>query len=178
MKLKQHITDTMKEWQMKIGYNYEKVCLYYPASSLYKYINSEKSDCLDVQKQKLNNYIENNLSVLGDVKTIWDSDGKRVCIEIPAEGSKYVNENIKEPELLVEFLKIINDKTKTLKDVEKLFNNYAHKYNGKCNMKKSEDGHGKILYFSEEVPEQYVYCVEDDEFGITYHRFEKTDYEL
>ena len=110
MKLKQHITDTMKEWQMKIGYNYEKVCLYYPASSLYKYINSEKSDCLDVQKQKLNNYIENNLSVLGNVKTIWDSDGKRVCIEIPAEGSKYVNENIKEPELLVEFLKIINDK--------------------------------------------------------------------
>ena len=34
------------------------------------------------------------------------------------------------------------------------------------------------MFYQREVSEEYIYCVEDDEFGITYHRFEKTDYEL
>lgn len=32
------------------------------------------------------------------------------------------------------------------------------------------------VYVAKEVPEPYVYCVEEDEFGLTYHRFTRADY--
>ena len=35
--LKKHIIDTVKEWQMKIGYRAESMKLYYPAASFWSF---------------------------------------------------------------------------------------------------------------------------------------------
>ena len=40
-----------------------------------------------------------------------------------------------------------------------------------------EDGLGKVFYFMDDTIDPYVYCLEFDAFGATYHRFSKEDYE-
>ncbi len=39
------------------------------------------------------------------------------------------------------------------------------------------DGLGSVFYFEKDSTERYVYCVEDDDFGLTYHRFTRKEYE-
>ena len=58
--LKKHIIDTVKEWQMKIGYRPESMKLYYPAVSLAELLdlpedagkNSFREHFWDLQKKK------------------------------------------------------------------------------------------------------------------------------
>ena len=44
--LKKHIIDTVKEWQMKIGYRAESMKLYYPAASLAELLEPKKRKVL------------------------------------------------------------------------------------------------------------------------------------
>ena len=48
--LKKHIIDTVKEWQMKIGYRAESMKLYYPAASLAELLELPE----DADKDQLN----------------------------------------------------------------------------------------------------------------------------
>ena len=58
--LKKHIIDTVKEWQMKIGYRPESMKLYYPAVSLAELLDLPEDAgkeqlqraLLDLQKKK------------------------------------------------------------------------------------------------------------------------------
>ncbi len=174
MELKQHVIDTLKEWQMKIGYQEENVKLYYPISSLYDYFNLNKNCDLDNLKTVFSDYIIEKMDFLGVIRAKWEDT--RVCIEVSAKGSRYVYENVQEPYFLKTFLDLLNEKSSSMLDVENMFNSYAEKFNGTCCIKKSKDNNCKIFYFSDNVPEKYVYCIENDEFGITYHRFSKDDY--
>ena len=45
-------------------------------------------------------------------------------------------------------------------------------------MEEPHEGEGGIAFsFQEERIDPYVYCVEQDDFGLTYHRFVKKEYE-
>ena len=35
---------------------------------------------------------------------------------------------------------------------------------------------GLVFYYTSEEADPYVYCMEQDDFGITYHRFSRPDY--
>lgn len=176
MELKQHIIDTMKEWQMKIGFSDENIILYYPVDSLYKYLNLNKENSYETVKKELQSYVKYEMNMMGDINLIWQKN--RVGIEISAKGSKYVHEKIAEPIFLKKFLNVINDKSSDMTDVEKLFKEYAKVNNGECTICNStHHNNGKVFSFTDNIPERYVYCVENDEFGITYHRFSKEDYQ-
>jgi hypothetical protein len=36
---------------------------------------------------------------------------------------------------------------------------------------------GHVFSFSDPSVDEYCYCVEENEFGLTYHRFSREDYE-
>ncbi len=38
------------------------------------------------------------------------------------------------------------------------------------------EGLGLVFYYTSEETDPYVYCMEQDDFGITYHRFSRPDY--
>ena len=40
----------------------------------------------------------------------------------------------------------------------------------------AHDGVGWVFFYEGGVPDEYVYCVESDDFGLTYHRFTMEDY--
>ena len=49
--LKKHIMDTVKEWQMKIGYRPESMKLYYPAVSLAELLDLPELGSLEAGKK-------------------------------------------------------------------------------------------------------------------------------
>lgn len=174
MKLEKHIIDTIKEWHMKIGYQEESIRLYYPQDSLRDFfdidINKEDTElfCRIVQ-----NYLTEKMSDMGEVKVSLEK--QRFCIEISKELNQYIAKYIEASDFLRDFLEALS--TGEIKAVRTLFQSYAEKNHGKY-VEKSHHGEGSIAFsFQEERIDPYVYCVEQDEFGLTYHRFVKIEYE-
>ena len=64
---------------------------------------------------------------------------------------------------------------RAMKNILEFFEEYAKKH-GTCVCTKKEEDSGTVFYFEDEHVEPYVYCIDQNEFGITYHRFAKDDY--
>ena len=170
MTLEKHIVDTMKEWQIKIGSFDSNIRLYYPKVSLCRHLGLEDT----IENEKLREKVEQYLleiQYLGAVNV--SKDGDRYCIMIDKSGCDYVEKNIEEPEFLVGFLNVL--KKQKMQDVINYFAEYALKNNTELKMEKEE--HGVVLYFENEKADAYMYCIDENEFGITYHRFTREDYE-
>lgn len=172
MTLKKHIIDTIKEWQLKIGNIDTDIRLYYPKSSLCDYMEVPESVSDDDLLEMLSDYMKNKAEELGNVNITYNKD--RYCIEVLDKGCKYVEDNIDTPEFLTAFLAAL--KTQKFEEILEVFKRYARENNTELVFEKETDGLGTVLYLKDENVEPYVYCVEQDDFGITYHRFAKDDY--
>lgn len=171
MTLEKHIADTMKEWQIKMGSLDSNVRLYYPKTSLCRYLNLNIAVENEVLCRYIEKYFADNVKYLGKVEVSAAMD--RFCIMVGKEGCNYVEENIPEPEFLAQFL--IALKSKNLEKITDCFEEYAGKHGTICVC--NEVGETEtVLYFENEAVEPYVYCIDKNEFGITYHRFAKDDY--
>lgn len=170
-RLEKHITDTVKEWQLKIGLQQGDMKLYYPAHSLALLLEEENLS------QALEAFAREVKTRLGEVKITAAKDD-RYCVSIPQEGCRYIEEQVPDPELLKNLLAIVTTPGKTMEDVQQCFDSYAKEQQTKA-ISKNEASHGlgRIFYFEDEAADAYVYCVEENEFGLTYHRFSREDYE-
>lgn len=174
--LKKHIFDTVKEWQMKIGYMNEDMRLYYPQTSLISMMGLEKNGSKDLLNAALDEFVSELKEQLGEIQ-ISEKDG-RYCLDIPAGGCAYINREIPEPEFLKSLLKVITSGHGTLKEVRECFAAYAKQSGcGFTEKNESEDGMGHVFFFEDPAVDEYVYCVEENEFGLTYHRFSRDEYE-
>lgn len=173
MTLEKHILDTMKEWQLKMGNFDTDIRLYYPETSLRRYMEVERDMDSDILIGKIEAYIVEKMSYLGKVCISAQSD--RYCVHISKEGCKYVENNVPMPEFLAGLLEEL--KVQKLDSMVAYFEKYAAVHNTKLCKEKDEGDGGTILYFADENVEPYVYCIDQNEFGITYHRFTKEEYE-
>lgn len=172
MTLEKHLTDTMKEWQIKIGSLDSDIRLYYPKASLCRYLNLQADVDNEVLAQETENYFANHVKYLGNVSVSENKD--RFCILVGREGCDYVEKKVPEPEFLAKFLEIL--KSQKMQNVLDYFEEYAKQHGTVVCMETEEEGMETILYFENEEIEPYVYCIDQNEFGITYHRFSKGDY--
>lgn len=173
MTLEKHILDTMKEWQLKMNSIDTDIRLYYPKNSLCRYMKTENDIDNGVLTQKIEAYITMTMPYLGAVSITEQKD--RYCIHINKDGCEYVEKNISMPEFLAGLLEEL--KVQKLESMVSYFEKYAVVHNTKLCKKTDEDDGGTILYFADENVEPYVYCIDQNEFGITYHRFTKEEYE-
>lgn len=170
--LLQNIYDTIKEWQTKIGYQEEKMELYYPASSIKRLMELPENMDLTQLLKKIDIFLEKNADTLGKVEVSNQND--RICLKISKQGTAYVHEQVSISPFLVDFIEKITMPECTLEEIKKVF----YKYSTDVVIKDGiHDGLGKIFYFEDETIDPYVYCLEFDEFGATYHRFDKLDFE-
>ncbi|KIR02215.1 hypothetical protein P261_01029 [Lachnospiraceae bacterium TWA4] len=168
-KLEKHICDTIKEWQMKIGYQEEPMKLYYPEESLRGLLDiPEDTDLYEA----LAWFINEVQARLGVIKC--SNNGDRYCLEIPPVGCKYIAEEIKDSAFLKDFLEIITSKKGSLEQIADCFRKYDENF---VLEDRTADGLGHVYYFTNTDIDDYMYCVESDDFGITYHRFVREDYE-
>lgn len=179
--LERHIIDTIKEWQMKIGYSEGSMNLYYPKEALAELL--ELPDGEQKLGRALAGFAQEVKPRLGEIAI--SHEGERYCFVIPAEGCTYVAEEIPDALFLQSFLAVITGAGRSMKAVEDCFARYAKCHGGSYVAREAHHhGLGKVFYFewgedaSGDEKDPYVYCVEDDEFGLTYHRFTRAEYRV
>lgn len=183
--LEQHMIDTVKEWQIKIGYRKEAMNLYYPEESLKDMLGLSCDASEKALKAALKLFAEKTGKVFGQLK-VSEKKG-RYCIGIPETGCEYIHKNIPDSEFLQAFLKVITGENPTFEKVRGCFKEAAETYREMfAEQDHGTDGMGRVFYFTGEgglkTPKEskidhYVYCVELDDFGMTYHRFDWNDYQ-
>ena len=173
MTLERHVIDTLKEWQLKMGSFDTDIRLYYPKNSLCCYMETERDIDNTILLQKIEEYIAAVMPYLGTVLITVKND--RFCIHISKEGCSYVENNISMPEFLSGLLEVL--KAQNMDSMSAYFEEYAATHNTRLYKETDEDDGGTIFYFADENVEPYVYCIDANEFGITYHRFTKKEYE-
>lgn len=174
--LERHIADTIKEWQMKIGYREGNMKLYYPAGSLAALLGVQAMIEEEELHKELEAFCEEVQGRFGKIQ-FSHKDG-RYCLDIPPKGCAYVAESIPAPEFLKLLLEVITAPGKTMEDVRSCFASFASQKQMKYFETDSADHEmGNVFYFEHNDYDPYVYCVEENEFGLTYHRFSGRDYE-
>lgn len=169
MDLERNICDTIKEWEIKIGYCRQNMELYYPESSLMELTGVKKEEL----KEALNSFCRTVKEKLGDLVIYETREKGRYCIHIPAKGVEYVHKTVKENLFLPAFLKIIKTPSSTLLEAEIVFRSFDK--NVLIEKRKEDEW---AFWFSNEKIDPYVYFVEQDEFGLQYHRFTKQSYKM
>ena len=173
--LERHIVDTGKEWQLKIGYREGNMKLYYPASSLADLLETGTVEDAELQK-RLETFGEEVQERLGKIK--FSCQGGRYCLDIPPKGCAYVATKVPVPEFLKLLLEVITTPGKRMEDVRKCFAAFAsQKQIGYTETDSRDHEMGHVFYFEPNDYDPYVYCVEENEFGLTYHRFTRAEYE-
>lgn len=172
MTLERHVMDTLKEWQIKIG-NFESgIRLYYPKTSLCDYLNLDTDIDNGVLGRQIEEYFRVHANFLGDISVSVNQD--RFCIWIGKSGCDYIENNVPVPEFLTNFLEIL--KSQNMSFIQNYFEEYAKRNQTRVCMEREKDDMGIVLYFEDENIEPYVYCIDQNEFGITYHRFTRNEY--
>lgn len=186
--LQKHIYDTVKEWQMKIGYREESMKLYYPDASLKGLLGLEMDAGAAQLMEALEGFAQSVQTRLGRIRISSDEKKERYCLDIPKEGVAYIAKEVPDSVFLKRFLKVITSPGSTLADVEECFAKTAKEWKIEYQrIDQKEEGLGNVFYFvyrkgqdkecAVDEIDEYMYCVESDDFGLTYHRFDREDYE-
>ncbi len=181
MNLKTHIIDTIKEWQIKIGYREGNMKLYYPGESLAFLlgVRAEKENCKIADLEgALRDFCKSCEPELGQISV--SGDWERYCLTIPAKGCAYVAEQIPKPEFLPKFLEVITVPGNSMEEVRQCFADYGKSKNIDFKEDRIEESHhshvGSAFFFFDATADEYVYWVEENEFGLNYHRFTREEY--
>ena len=93
MRLEEHIADTLKEWELKLGKIDGGIRLYYPCDSIREYLGqaytvAQGEDLAECVRQ----YLQAEAAYLGPVKTEYHEG--RIAVQIPEEGCQYVADGV------------------------------------------------------------------------------------
>ncbi len=167
MDLKRNILDSLKECEIKLGYRKEAVSLYYPQNVLKELLLATDDNLLE----KMNRFCQSVVEELGEVCIVKTQEAGRYQIVIPEKGVAYVHENVEASAFLKAFVENIYKPGIRKEDMISLFRRFSDKV-----IVEQADEKEWAVYF--ELPEMdaYVYYIEEDEFGLQYHRFTRESY--
>ncbi len=169
--LKNHLIYVMKETQMKIGYTDNASSVNYPPASLCRLLGTQMDK--DELEQALAEFSAYVRPALGELK-ISEYDGQ-CCLTVPAQGVRYVHEQVADSDFLGELIALIRSPQKVeIEDVIAVF----RKYSGKVVVEEEDnEEYNYVLYFEDGQPDDFVYLVEACFGHVSYHRMTKADYQ-
>jgi hypothetical protein len=185
--LEKNLMDIVAEQQLKLGYRKESVRLYYPKSSLLNLLSydSEKDDAATktlIENKKLNEIISgyfNDKNINSPLSGLCISNkDDRFCLTIPPNGSEYVQGRLAlgdtpEVKFLKDFLSCVSRHNISLDDIKTVFEKYSdHVICEKTDIPDFD----YLIYFSDETPDSYMYCIKFEGEHAIYHRFTRQDY--
>lgn len=178
--LEKSICDTIKEGQIKLGYEKETMTLYYPISSLQSLLDLKITKEKEEEEiLKMTAYMENFKDFvsnrLGTIKI--SNKSARFSFTIPTEGVRYVHESYKASQTFLEFVHLVSRPGVSLDQIMDLF----HKFSPDVNCLNSDNmDFDYIIYFEDSKIDPYLYCVKFHGFGhghVSYHRYLKSDFD-
>ncbi len=165
-----NIADVIKEEQIKLGYRKENIRLYYPRESINHLLQGDYSE--QELREILDQFADYVKERLG--KLTHSHKESRYCIFIPEEGVEYVHDKIADSPFLEEFINRINQHPCSLEDILGVF----HRHSGDVICEKTQHGEfDYLIYFKEQLPDSYLYCLKFEHGHAIYHRFTKSDYD-
>lgn len=167
--LERMLINSIKEVQMKLGYEKESIRFYYPEKALLKILRAGESD--EDRKKALKEFKVFVKDRLGEVKITKSQE--RFCFRIPPEGVQYVSEQEEENGFLREFIETIEKPHIQLEDIKHVFFKYSDG-NYVCESCDGEEC-DFILYFKDPTMDSYRYFIKFHENHATYHRFLSED---
>ena len=168
-KLENNIIDVMKEEQLKLGYCSETVRLYYPLSSLNRFLDGTFD--ADQMMHTLGEFAEAVKARLGMIEISRRDD--RFCFAIPPQGADYVHAHMEDAEFICDFIKTVGNHGCTMDDVLRQF----YKYSDHVHVEKVNHGEfDYLVYFEDGKPDDFRYCITDEGCHIIYHRYTIDDY--
>lgn len=169
-KLERNIIDVIEEQQLKLGYLKETVRLYYPLSSLNRFLGTDWK--IEEMKQKLQAFAEDTRECLGGV--IITNKEERFCIAVPPEGIEYIHNHMNAEGFLADLIGIVKRHRATLDEVLQQF----YKHSKQVHVEKVENGEfDYLVYFENGEPDSYRYCISVEAEHVIYHRYTVEDYE-
>lgn len=170
-RLEKNITDNIKEAQLKLGFDDHPMSLNYMQTSIEHLLGCP---CRQSVLDEFTGFVSPRLGKLS-YRIIKDG----ICITIPEEGTRYVNELNKDYEFLAELVEKVRCHGISLEDVTAVFRKYSDNVI-------TMDGNGEdfdlLVYFADQSPDEYLYCLTAEPCmgggcHVIYHRFIREDYE-
>lgn len=169
--LEKAICDTIKEQQIKLGYVYETIRLYYPMSSLAHILEEEVGDT-DSMDRLLDQFMLRMKNTLGKLE--YSHKGERYCVLIPPQGGQYIHENYEESPFLRALIEVVRKHNCTIDQVLEVFQRFSSQV--VCEESNIAD-FDYVIYFADSTMEDYRYCIKLEQGHLIYHRFTRKDYE-
>lgn len=169
-RLEKNICDVIKEEQIKLGYQSEKISLYYPLQSLNRFLKTEFtiSEMLSALMD-FNEYVKDRL---GELEISNKKD--RFCLTLPPQATDYVYESYHSNPFLEEFIHTVEKHNISIETVLQLFHKYSEHVHVEPHPQEDFD---YLVYFEDGYPDDFRYCLTDEGVHIIYHRFTIEDYE-
>ena len=171
-RLEKNIIDVLKEYQVKLGYQREKVRLYYPLGSLNHFFGTKEN--VQGMIELLKEFCEYTRDRLGKVDI--SNVKERFCFLIPEDGVTYVHENMKQDEFIKDLVELVQMHGCAIDTIKNLFIKYAGDESKVHFEKMNSDEFDYLIYFKENEEEPYYYCFKDEGCHIIYHRYLPEDY--
>lgn len=168
--LQKNVTDMIEEQQLKIGYLRETVRLYYPLSSLKNFLDVECD--AETMRKYLNEFSLSVRDTLGEI-SLSDSDG-RFCIAVSPDGVEYIYKHTDKEGFLAQLIETVRHHGCTIEQVIKVFEKFSDNVHVE-QMQNNEFDY--LIYFENNKPDSYRYCVTVEANHIIYHRYTLKDYE-
>lgn len=170
LKLQKNIIDVITEEQIKLGYCKETIRLYYPIQSLNRFLGADYG--VAEMAEALDNFSAYSLECLGGVEI--SHKNSRFCILIPPKGVELVYKNRGDVSFISDFIAVIGRHGATIDGIVNVFK----KYSDAVHVEKVNHGEfDYLIYFEDGVPDDYRYCITNEECHLIYHRYTKEDYE-
>ncbi len=167
--LEKNIIDVLEEEQIKLGYIEETVRLYYPLQSLNRFLETDCS--VEEMSSLLDEFVSAEKDVFGEIQI--SEKKERFCFLIPPEGAAYVHEHIGKNPFLHALVDAIAVHGTTFEEVFEVFRRFSDKVHIE---KMNDEDYDYLVYFEDEEPDGFYYCLTDEGGHIIYHRYTKEDY--
>lgn len=167
--LEKNIIDNIKEQHIKIGYRYEEVRLFYPLKSLNNLLNTSFN--IIEMKDALKNFSNVTKDRLGGIFISHNKD--RFCLRISHMGNEYIKNLDYNTDFLKKLIEAVNSHNTDFDDILSIFMEFSD------NVYVEEIKNGEfdyLIYFKNQIPDSFYYCISTSNNHVSYHRFIKEDY--
>ena len=167
-KLERNLIDNLLESEVKLGYAGTPITFYYPESSLTGLLDCD-ADGLAAAIAGFQKKEQDRLGNI-EIEELRHEKG-RYAVMIPAGGVGWVHANFRPSAFMKDFVSSIGKPGNTLEGILEVF----HKYSSEVDIKK-EGACEWAVSFRDESIDPYIYHIEQNEFGLEYHRFTRDSY--
>lgn len=168
-KFEKNLINVIKESQIKLGYESIDFGVNYVTSSLLHMLDGVTEDNLE---NALNDFAKAKKDIFGEITVSKIDVGYRLTVS--SKGVDYVHSLVGENDFLVEFINQVRNPLGTIDDIVNVFK--KHSDNVHIEETKNNPEFDYLIYFEDGTPDDFWYCIDTEDLGMTYHRFMKEDY--